>query len=81
MDEFNLKGIKKYFPNFKKIWLYILDFSQSEEEEEGDIKEHIENEENKIEDIKEIKKNAPLLYALIHARFIQTQKGLKMIVF
>ena len=70
LDEFNLKGLTKYVPDLRKVLYYILNMETSESDDGAEMGE---NEE-------EIDKYAKLIYGLIHARYIQTSKGMKQMV-
>ncbi len=80
MDEFNLKGLSKHVTNFKKILFTILDLEQS-----GNILLiinclNIESDTEMAENKEETRKNSIFLFGLIHARYIQTTKGMKKMV-
>ncbi len=79
MDEFNLKGLNKYVSHFKEAIFRILDLENSGKTNYQKIES--ENEKDSTaENVSEIKKNANILYGLVHARYIQTTKGLKLMV-
>lgn len=70
LDEFNLKGISKFVPNLKKIIYYILNLESSESNEDEEMGESEE----------QLNKYAEIVYGLIHARYIETSKGMKQMV-
>ena len=73
VDEFNWKGLSKYAPNLKKVISYIVGASCFESDEEDEDEEMEMNPE-------EMNKYAETIYGLLHARFIETSRGMKQIV-
>lgn len=65
LDESNLKGIEKYVTNLRRAIFCILNMENSD------------NDEMPVESTQDIKKSAEITYGLIHARYIQTPKGMK----
>ncbi len=57
-------------PNLQKVIYYILNMEPPESDEDADMGESEE----------EINKYAELIYGLMHARYIQTSKGMKQMV-
>ncbi len=70
LDEFNLKGLSKYVPSLRKVIYYILSMETSESDEDADMGESEE----------QVNKYAQLIYGLMHARYIQSSKGMKQMV-
>lgn len=68
LDEFNLKGLNHYVPDLRHTIRVILGEDASDSEEEPPETKH------------DIGKYAEIAYGLIHARYIQTPKGMKQIL-
>lgn len=68
LDDFNLKGLNSYIPNLRHAIYYILNYEVSDSEDDP-----AENEQD-------IGKYAEMAYGLVHARYIQTPKGMKQMM-
>eukprot|EP00915_Cephaloidophora_sp_WS-2016_P003560 GHVH01004812.1.p1 GENE.GHVH01004812.1~~GHVH01004812.1.p1 ORF type:complete len:296 (+),score=58.23 GHVH01004812.1:110-997(+) len=71
-DDFNLIGLGKFVPNMNKVLDFILDQENTDSESES-IDSHVSAEE---EDDEDLKMSAIVLYGLVHARFLMTNKGM-----
>eukprot|EP00826_Nyctotherus_ovalis_P056626 TRINITY_DN7684_c0_g1_i5.p1 TRINITY_DN7684_c0_g1~~TRINITY_DN7684_c0_g1_i5.p1 ORF type:complete len:244 (-),score=37.50 TRINITY_DN7684_c0_g1_i5:93-824(-) len=71
LDDFNLKGLSSYIPNLRHAIYYILNYEVSDSEDDP-----AENEQ----DIAGAGKYAEMAYGLVHARYIQTPKGMKQMM-
>lgn len=68
LDDFNLKGLNNYIPNLRNAIYYILNYEISDSEDDPAETEH------------DIGKYAEMAYGLIHARYIQTPRGIKQMM-
>lgn len=69
LDDFNLKGLNNYIPNLRHAIYYVLNYEFSD------------SEEDPAETEQDIGKYAEMAYGLIHARYIQTPKGMKQMMY
>lgn len=68
LDDFNLKGLSSYVPNLRHAIYFILSYELSD------------SEEDPAETEQDIEKYAEMTYGLVHARYIQTLKGMKQML-
>ena len=70
LDDFNLKGLSKYVPNVSKVLAYMLKQESTEKD----------SDEEMGESPSVLHKYALIIYAVLHARYIQTERGMKQMV-
>lgn len=68
LDDFNLKGLNNYIPNLRHAIHYVLNYEISD------------SEDNPAETEQDTGKYAEMVYGLIHAKYIQTPKGMKQMM-
>ncbi|KAH3763563.1 casein kinase II subunit beta [Pelomyxa schiedti] len=90
-DQFNLYGLSSIVPGYTGALDIILDNEEEEEEgyeeEEDEVEEEddgtgriVRHSKKSAQEHEMLMRNAELLYGLIHARFIQTSRGMTLML-